>query len=44
MNGLQLWHFVYIAGDSDFGDTSTLADISVIDLLLENKPIIGAAK
>jgi len=30
------------AGDSDFGDTSTLADENVIQLLLEHKPTIKA--
>jgi len=30
------------SGDSDFGDTSTLADTSVIELLLDHKPKAGA--
>jgi len=28
------------AGDSDLGDTSTLADASVIQLLLDHKPAV----
>jgi len=31
------------SGESDFGDTSTLADTTVIELLLQHKPTISAS-